>query len=275
MARLIYASNMSLDGCTEDERGAFDWARRTTTCSRSSPTSCGPRARTSTAAHVRDAGRLGDRLRLGCAVGPHGRLRERMAGGGQGRLLLDPGRAPTANTRLERHFDPSAVLDVKAAASRDLLVGGPNLAAQALAAGLVDELAMFVWPVVLGGRNPALSTDMRADLDSSTSTGSAPRALLIPRSQVRSLPGPSEPSTRRRSRFERDRSAVENGNRPPCAVPVLSQYLFGPDNRGLRGASRYARADGVGSNDLHSSSAGPWHGEGDSKEDCGGNAVDH
>jgi hypothetical protein len=26
MARLIYTSNMSLDGCTEDERGAFDWA---------------------------------------------------------------------------------------------------------------------------------------------------------------------------------------------------------------------------------------------------------
>jgi hypothetical protein len=26
MAKLIYASNMSLDGCTEDERGAFDWA---------------------------------------------------------------------------------------------------------------------------------------------------------------------------------------------------------------------------------------------------------
>ena len=26
MARLIYALNMSLDGCTEDVRGAFDWA---------------------------------------------------------------------------------------------------------------------------------------------------------------------------------------------------------------------------------------------------------
>jgi dihydrofolate reductase len=26
MTKLIYASNMSLDGCTEDERGAFDWA---------------------------------------------------------------------------------------------------------------------------------------------------------------------------------------------------------------------------------------------------------
>jgi riboflavin biosynthesis pyrimidine reductase len=71
----------------------------------------------------------------------------------------------TSKTRLERHFDPSAVRDLKAASGRDLLVGGPNLAAQALAAGLVDELALIVWPVVLGGRNPALPTDMRVDLE--------------------------------------------------------------------------------------------------------------
>ncbi len=42
--------------------------------------------------------------------------------------------------------------------------GGPKLTAQALVAGLVDELALFVWPVVLGGRTPALPTDMRVDL---------------------------------------------------------------------------------------------------------------
>ena len=71
----------------------------------------------------------------------------------------------TANTRLERHFDPRAVREVKAAARRDLLVGGPNLAAQALVAGLVDELQLIVWPVVLGGRKPALPTDVRADLE--------------------------------------------------------------------------------------------------------------
>jgi riboflavin biosynthesis pyrimidine reductase len=71
----------------------------------------------------------------------------------------------TANTRLERNFDQAAVHDLKAAASMDLLVGGPNLAAQALVAGLVDELALFVWPIVLGGRNPALPTDTRADLE--------------------------------------------------------------------------------------------------------------
>ncbi len=54
--------------------------------------------------------------------------------------------------------------DLKAAAERDLLIGGPNLAAQALAAGLADELALFVWPILLGGRRPALQADTRADL---------------------------------------------------------------------------------------------------------------
>jgi len=71
----------------------------------------------------------------------------------------------TANTRLERSFGAGAVHELKAAANRDLLVGGPNLAVQALVAGLVDELALFVWPVVLGGRNPALPTDSRFDLE--------------------------------------------------------------------------------------------------------------
>ncbi len=57
------------------------------------------------------------------------------------------------------------MLDLKAAATSDLLVGGPNLAAQALAAGLVDEVVLFVWPVILGGRNPALPTDLPVDLE--------------------------------------------------------------------------------------------------------------
>jgi len=70
----------------------------------------------------------------------------------------------TTNTRLERHFDPAVVRDLRADANKDLLVGGPNLAAQALAARLVDELALLVWPVVLNGRTPALPIDMCADL---------------------------------------------------------------------------------------------------------------
>lgn len=47
---------------------------------------------------------------------------------------------------------------------RDVLIGGPTLAAQALEAGLVDERHLIVWPVIRGGRNPALPTHRRIDL---------------------------------------------------------------------------------------------------------------
>ena len=71
----------------------------------------------------------------------------------------------TARTRLERDFDPDAVRQLKANAARDLSVGGPELAAQALAAGLVDELDLFVTPVVVGGGTKALPGGLRLELE--------------------------------------------------------------------------------------------------------------
>jgi dihydrofolate reductase len=59
--------------------------------------------------------------------------------------------ASTTRTRIERDFDPQAVRHLKAAAERDLTVGGPALGAHAITAGLVEEYQLFVWPVVLGG----------------------------------------------------------------------------------------------------------------------------
>jgi riboflavin biosynthesis pyrimidine reductase len=54
---------------------------------------------------------------------------------------------------------------MKAAAERDLTVGGPNLAAQALAAGLVDECHLFVSPVIVGGGTRALPDGARLQLE--------------------------------------------------------------------------------------------------------------
>ena len=71
----------------------------------------------------------------------------------------------TADTRLERRFDPAAVHELKATASSDLTVGGANLATQAFKAGLIDECQLFIWPVVVGGGEPGLPTGMRADLE--------------------------------------------------------------------------------------------------------------
>ena len=71
----------------------------------------------------------------------------------------------SARTRIERDFDPGAVRALKAAADRDLAVGGPELAAQAIAAGLVDEIRLYLSPVIVGGGKPALPAALRADLD--------------------------------------------------------------------------------------------------------------
>jgi dihydrofolate reductase len=73
--------------------------------------------------------------------------------------------AATTRTRIERGFDPQVVRQLKAAAGRDLTVGGPTLGAQAITAGLVDEVQLFVWPVVVGGGKPFLPSRVRLQLE--------------------------------------------------------------------------------------------------------------
>jgi dihydrofolate reductase len=71
----------------------------------------------------------------------------------------------SAKTRIERAFDPEAVWLMKAQAGRDITVGGPDLAAQAIKAGLVDEYHLFLTPVVVGGGNPSLPNNVRVKLE--------------------------------------------------------------------------------------------------------------
>jgi dihydrofolate reductase len=166
MARLIYASNMSLDGCTEDERGAFDWAPPDdevfafiTELMRSAGTYLYGRRMYDTMAVWETDSTLAAQSELTADYASAWQAADKVV------YSSTLAATSTTNTRLERDFDPNAVRGLKATASRDLIVGGPNLAAQALGAGLVDELQLFVWPVVLGGRNPALPTDTRVDLE--------------------------------------------------------------------------------------------------------------
>jgi dihydrofolate reductase len=71
----------------------------------------------------------------------------------------------SARTRLERNFDPGQIRQLKSAAEHDLAVGGADLAGQAIRAGLVDELQLFLVPVVVGGGKPALPDGVRSDLE--------------------------------------------------------------------------------------------------------------
>jgi len=71
----------------------------------------------------------------------------------------------SARTRIERDFDPGLVRQLKSAADDDMTVGGAGLGAQALEAGLVDELQLILVPVIVGGGKPALPSGVRLDLD--------------------------------------------------------------------------------------------------------------
>lgn len=70
----------------------------------------------------------------------------------------------TRRTRLQRAFLPDDVRALKDAADRDLLVGGADLGGQALRAGLVDEVQLYVAPVSVGGGKPALPLGARLGL---------------------------------------------------------------------------------------------------------------
>jgi dihydrofolate reductase len=71
----------------------------------------------------------------------------------------------SARTRIERTFDPEVIRQLKADAASDLTVGGPDLAAHALTAGLVDECQLFVNPIIVGGGNAALPANVRLPLE--------------------------------------------------------------------------------------------------------------
>ena len=71
----------------------------------------------------------------------------------------------TPRTRLEREFDADAVQRMKETATGDISISGPDLAHHAFRADLVDEIHLFVFPVILGGGKPGLPRDVQVDLE--------------------------------------------------------------------------------------------------------------
>jgi dihydrofolate reductase len=163
MGKLIYSAITSLDGYVADEDGRFDWAEpdeevHTFLNDLERPVGTylyGRRMYEVLAAwetiddptpHIRDFAEIW-------------RAADKVVYSG---TLATPS---SARTRIEREFDPEAVRQLKAAAGHDLSVGGPNLAAHAFRAGLVDECQLFLAPIVVGGGNQALPDDVRVRLE--------------------------------------------------------------------------------------------------------------
>ncbi len=166
MAKLIYASNVSLDGWTEDAAGGFAWAPPDDDVFRSITElmgSCGTYLYGRRMYEVLAVWETDPAL----AAASDLTAAYARAWGAADKVVFSSSLAEpvTSRTRVERSFDAGMVRTLKERQAADLLVGGPHLAGQALDAGLVDEIVLYVWPVVLGGTNAAVQATERLDLD--------------------------------------------------------------------------------------------------------------
>jgi dihydrofolate reductase len=165
MARLVYSAITSLDGYVDDVDGAFDWAMP------------GPELHAFVNDLERDFGtylygrRMYEVMRFWETAGldePLPPIEQDYADLWRAADKVVFSRAlatvDTARTRLEHDFDPAAVRALVDDAHRDLSVGGPVLAAEALRAGIVDEIHQFAHPVLVGGGTPYLPQGIRVEL---------------------------------------------------------------------------------------------------------------
>jgi dihydrofolate reductase len=165
MAKLIYSVLGSLDGYFEDADGRFDWA-----------------------APAEDVHAFVNDLERPIGIYLYGRRMyetmvfwETVDTAGEPAVMRDYAgiwraaekvvysrtlQAPTsARTRIEREFDSDAVRQLKLSSATDIAVGGGDLAGQAVVAGLVDELQLFLCPIVIGGGKRILPEGVRAQLE--------------------------------------------------------------------------------------------------------------
>jgi dihydrofolate reductase len=166
MAKLIYSALTSLDGYIADENGNFDWAAPdeevhafVNDLERPVGTYLYGRRMYEVMRYWETAPTSGDRPPV---VRDYAQIWQAADKTVYSRTLET---VSSSRTRIERAFDPEAVRQLKASAERDITVGGSDLAAQAIRAGLVDEYHLFVNPVVVGGGTRALSDGVRVKLE--------------------------------------------------------------------------------------------------------------
>ncbi|MFI6237524.1 dihydrofolate reductase family protein [Micromonospora sp. NPDC050784] len=166
MAKLIYLTNVSLDGYIEDEHGRFDWTPPDdeylafiTDLVRPMGTYLYGRRLYESMALWETEPALAAQSKLTADFADVWQAADKVVYS----TTLDA--TSTARTRLETSFDPAAVRDMKASATSDLTIGGAHLAAQAFRAGLVDECHLLIHPILTGGGKPGLPSDKRFVLE--------------------------------------------------------------------------------------------------------------
>ena len=166
MAKLVYSAITSLDGYIADQDGNFDWAAPddevhsfVNDLERPVGTHLYGRRLYEVMAYWETALTLPDQTPVEEDYAKIWQAADKIV---YSRTLET---VSSARTRIEREFNTEAVRQLKGEAGRDISVGGPELAAQAIEAGLVDEYHLFLNPIVLGGGNQSLPDGVRVTLE--------------------------------------------------------------------------------------------------------------
>jgi dihydrofolate reductase len=166
VAKLIYMTIASLDGYVADEDGKFDWAMPdeevhafVNDLERPIGTHLYGRRLYEVMASWETMHTLPDQTPLALDFAAIWQAAEKIV---YSRTLET---VSSARTRIEREFDPEAVRRMKAGADQDITIGGATLAAEAIRAGLVDELHVIASPIVVGGGTPSLPDGVRWELE--------------------------------------------------------------------------------------------------------------
>ena len=166
MANLIYVANMSLDGYTEDKDGNFNWTEPSDEVFKFV-------TEIVRATHIHLYGRRMYETMMLWETEPRlaaeSPLRGEFAEIWQAADKIVYSRTlktvPTRKTQIEQTFDPEAIRQLKATRKHDIMIGGPELAAHAFRAGLIDECHLFLVPILLGGSKSALPDNVRLELE--------------------------------------------------------------------------------------------------------------
>jgi dihydrofolate reductase len=166
MAHSIYIANTSLDGYTEDMDGKFDW-----TTPEEEGFSFITNIVRAIGTHI--YGRRMYQTMMVWETDPNlaaeSPLRRDFAELWQAADKIVYSRTleavSTRRTQVERNFDPEAIRQLKKAVEQDVLIGGPELAAQAFQSGLIDECHLFIAPIILGGGKQSLPDNVRLELE--------------------------------------------------------------------------------------------------------------
>ena len=166
MTRLIYSAISSLDGYIEDANSNFDWAMPDEEVHRFINN-------LERAAHTYLYGRRMYETMMVWETDPH-LVAESPVTRDFGEMWQAADKivysktleaVSTHKTQIERNFDPEAIRQLKEAAQHDMLIGGPNLAAEAFRSGLINECHLFLTPILVGGGKRSLPDDVRLKLE--------------------------------------------------------------------------------------------------------------